>query len=130
MADLVLDTDVLIELLRNRSEAIAWLDSISNKTVGVSVLTRMELVQGAQNRNEQDTITSVLDRYDVVHLTPIDSQRAMQWFESYYLSHGVEIIDCLIAASAIRLGVPLYTFNAKHYRPLPELHFEQPYQRE
>lgn len=125
--DLILDTDVLIEVLRDQDGVIEWLKSIGSLEIGISVLTRMELVQGAQNRKEQELIIAELERYQVVHLALTDSERAMRWFEKHYLSHGVEIIDCMIAASAVRLDLPLYTFNQKHYRVLPKLNLQQPY---
>jgi predicted nucleic acid-binding protein len=48
--DLVLDSDILIEILRGRPEASQWLTSLGNQTVGISVLTRMEILEGARNR--------------------------------------------------------------------------------
>ncbi|NWF68509.1 MAG: hypothetical protein HXY40_05435 [Chloroflexi bacterium] len=36
----------------------------------------------------------------------------------FRLSHGVEIMDCLIAAPCHRLQLPLYTHNLKHLTPL------------
>lgn len=34
------------------------------------------------------------------------------------LSQNVDMMDCLIAASVHRLGLPLYTRNLKHFLPL------------
>ena len=39
------------------------------------------------------------------------------------------LIDSLIAATALRLNAPLCTFNVKHFRHIPRLIIEQPYQR-
>jgi hypothetical protein len=36
----------------------------------------------------------------------------------------------LIAQTAIELGVPLYTFNQKHYQVVPYLQTRQPYQKQ
>ena len=38
-------------------------------------------------------------------------------------------MDCLIAAVAVRLDKPLYTFNLKHYSPIPDLAAYAPYTR-
>jgi len=43
--DLVLDSDVLIEILRGRPEASQWLTSLGSQTVGISVVTRMEILR-------------------------------------------------------------------------------------
>ena len=127
--DLLLDTDVLIEILRGKVEAAAWLTDLGKQVIGISVLARMEILQGAHNQWEQDTLVKQLDRYPLIVLEKGDSERALKWFEAYHLSHGVGIMDCLIAASAVRLCKPLYTFNVKHYKIIPGLDEHIPYSR-
>ena len=127
MIDAMLDTDVLIETLRGRTEAGDWLRSVGSQHIGISVLVRMEILQGAQNRREQTLLSREMSRYTLVHLEHTDSETALGWFESFHLSHGVGMMDCLIAAAAVRLGVPLYSFNLKHYSALPGLDVHAPY---
>jgi predicted nucleic acid-binding protein len=45
----------------------------------------------------------------------------------FRLSHGVGWPDCLIAATAIRLGRPVATTNVKHFTPFPNLQVIRPY---
>ena len=127
--DLVLDSDVLIEILRGRPEAGQWLISLGSQTVGISVLTRMEILQGARNQQEQTTLIVQLNCYELVFLDAGDAIQALTWFETYHLSHGVGIMDCLIAASALRIGKPFYTFNVRHYRSFAALQSQEPYSR-
>jgi len=127
--DLMLDSDVLIEILRGRPEAGQWLASLGSQTVGISVLTRMEILQGARNRQEQTTLIAQLNRYELVLLDAGDAIQALKWFEIYRLSQGVGIMDCLIAASALRIGKPFYTFNVRHYRSFTVLAAQEPYSR-
>ncbi len=47
----------------------------------------------------------------------------------YHLSHGVGMLDVLIAQTALALEVPLYTFKQKHYQFLSALQTVQPYPR-
>lgn len=42
----------------------------------------------------------------------------MQQMENFRLTHGVTSQDCLIAAVAYRLQLPLYTHNLKDMVPL------------
>jgi predicted nucleic acid-binding protein len=41
--------------------------------------------------------------------------------------HGVQFADVMIASVAVRLNVPLYTLNIKHYSPLPDVDERKPY---
>jgi len=128
-SELLLDTDVLIEILRGTPEAAAWLSAHSDQTIGIPVVVRMEILQGARNKREQQALIRELRRFQVIHLEHGDSERALAWFEAFYLSHSLGIMDCLIASVAVRLGKPLYTFNLKHYRPIRELNAQMPYHR-
>jgi tRNA(fMet)-specific endonuclease VapC len=89
----------------------------------------MEIMLGARDKQEQRMLTEQLARYPVLHLESGDSERARQWFEQFHLSHGVGILDCLIAAIAIRFGNPFYTFNLKHFQVIPGLDGQAPYAR-
>jgi predicted nucleic acid-binding protein len=86
--DLVLDSDVLIEILRGRPEASQWLTSLGSQTVGISVVTRMEILQGARDRQEQTILMAHLNRYELVLLDAGDAMEALEWFEADHLSHA------------------------------------------
>jgi tRNA(fMet)-specific endonuclease VapC len=128
-ADLVLDTDVLIEILRGSGRAGEWLTSIASLVIGIPVIAWMEILVGARDKQEQRVFTEQLDQYTILHLESGDSERAQQWFEQFHLSHGVGILDCLIAAIACRLDKPFYTFNLKHFQVIPGLEAKAPYER-
>lgn len=125
--DLLLDTDILIGVLRGNPQAGRWLESLGDQRVGISVLTWMEILQGARDRQEQERLVAQLDDYHLVLLKASDSERALRWFEDYHLSHGAGIMDCLIGASALRLGKPFYTLNVKHFRVFPKVNVQKPY---
>jgi hypothetical protein len=116
---LLVDTDVLIEFFRGSSRAADWLAANGDQIIGVPVVALMELLQGARNAPEQASIQERLSILPVQHLETGDSARALEWFAAYRLSHGTGIMDCLIAAVAARLGIPLYTFNGGTSRPSP-----------
>lgn len=50
-------------------------------------------------------------------------------FLPYRLSHGIGVLDCLIAATAKELKGMLYTFNGRHLRSLPDVVVAEPYIR-
>ena len=125
----LLDTDVLVEVLRGRPAAISWLSSRPASAAGVPVIVWMELIQGARDQRERDKIINRLAPHSIVHLEAGDSQAASGWFAAYWLSHTIGILDCPIAAIAVRLGAPLYTFNAAHFQVIPSLDVRSPYER-
>jgi predicted nucleic acid-binding protein len=127
---ILLDTDVMIDLLRQYPPAIAWLESLDeDEEILLPGYVVMKLVQGCRNRQEQDRLRLVLSPYGVVWPDPADCNRALELFFEYHLSHGAGMLDVLIAQTAIALNVPLYTFNQKHYGFLSDLQTVQPYVR-
>ena len=52
----------------------------------------------------------------VIWPTVGDCQRALADFAAFHLSHGLVLLDALIAAIAAGLSAELCTFNDKHYR--------------
>jgi len=127
--ELLLDTDVLVEVLRARPEAVAWLESRSSSTAGIPVIVWMELNQGARDQSEREKIITRFAAHSIVHLESGDSRVASAWFVAHWLSHKIGILDCLIAAIAVRVGAPLYTFNTAHFRVIPGLDVRSPYDR-
>jgi hypothetical protein len=50
-------------------------------------------------------------------------------FTVYHLSHGLGLLDALIAACAVGRSAPLCTFNVRHYAAVAGLVTLQPYPR-
>jgi len=49
---ILVDTDVMIDVMRRYAPAVAWLDSLDTETIGIPGLVAMELLQGCRNREE------------------------------------------------------------------------------
>ena len=47
---LLVDTDVMIDVMRNHTPAINWLQTLHQEQVDLPGLVVMELLQGCQNR--------------------------------------------------------------------------------
>jgi predicted nucleic acid-binding protein len=58
-----------------------------------------------------------------------DYNQAVELFAQYHLSHQMGIIDVLIGQLAVSKNGSLYTFNKKHYAPIPGLKTIQPYRK-
>ncbi|MEM4725142.1 MAG: PIN domain-containing protein [Candidatus Hadarchaeum sp.] len=125
---ILLDTDVMIDLLRQYSPAVEWLDLLQeDEEIALPGYVLMELIQGCRNRKEQEQLQHAVTPYGVVWPMPADCDKALELFVQYHLSHSAGLLDVLIAQTAIALDVPLYTFNQKHYQFAKELRTVQPY---
>ena len=125
----LLDTDIMIDLLREYPPAVSWLGSLEEEDVILPGFVVMELIQGCPNKAEQTQLESALEPYGVIWPLPEICQEASTTFSTYHLSHGLGILDALIGQIAVALGLPLHTFNQKHYQIIPELQTLQPYRK-
>lgn len=118
---MLVDTDVLIWCLRGNSKAVATVERIPRRKI--SVITRMELMQGCRDKKEHHLLRRFLNDFDVevIELSAEIGYRADTLMEDFHLAGGAGIADCLIAASASVLGVSLLTANARHFRCFPML---------
>ena len=127
---LLLDTDVMIDLLRQYAPAVAWLDSLGEEEIVLPGFVAMELMQGCRNKQEQEKMEVDLAAYSVAWPSPTTCDAALAAFASYHLSHGLGILDALIGQMAVALHMPLHTFNQKHYLAMPHLTTIQPYEKD
>lgn len=124
---LLLDTDIMIDVLRKYPPALAWLASLGSTELVLPGLVVMELVQGCRNKAEQDQLLRDVGGYRTAWPSANACDRALQDFVSFRLSHNLGLLDALIAHTAIELGAPLHTFNQKHYAAITALTTVQPY---
>jgi predicted nucleic acid-binding protein len=124
----LVDTDVLIDVQRGHPPALAWFAGLTDLPA-VPGFVVMELIQDARNRREIRQAKKLVAPLPVVWPTEVDCARALSDFTAYHLSHGLGLLDALIAACVVGLSETLYTFNDKHYRAVPGLVTAQPYTR-
>jgi hypothetical protein len=116
---LVLDTDVLIDVLRGREAARSFLQDAADHYVPCcSVISVAELYVGM--RPEEETATRrFLDGLVVIPVTQEIAEVAGR-FKKRTKSRQLELADCLIAATAFVEGATLATGNVKDY-PMQEV---------
>ncbi|MEM9274116.1 MAG: PIN domain-containing protein [Cyanobacteria bacterium P01_F01_bin.143] len=124
----IIDTDILIDIQRGYNPALEWFASLQ-ELPSVPGFVVMELIQGSRNQQEVRRVLQLVAPLTVVWPTETDCARALSEFTAYRLSHNVGLIDTLIAACAVGRNATLCTFNVKHYRVIPGLNIEQPYNR-
>lgn len=124
----ILDTDILIDLFHNHPPSVRWLMTVNLPNLAITPISWLEVVRGARTKQERQGIMRFLLRFRIEHPIPEDNNWTMREFAQYFLSHGIGYEDVMIASVAVRLNVPLYTRNLKHFRVLPDLRVESPYE--
>lgn len=109
----LVDTDVLIDYLRGHPKAKTKLLGLDE--VVVSVVTVAELYAGARGNKEHRDIANLLAECEQLPIGELIAKDAGLLKNRYFPSHGIELPDALIAATALFHGLPLYTLNVKHY---------------
>lgn len=113
---ILVDTDILIELFKGNPEVFLQLESLGPENIGLSAVTAMELYCGALNKLELQRIRKRLGAFQLRHITQDISERSMALIALYAKSHGLQIPDAVIAATAIENSSPLFTLNTRDFR--------------
>lgn len=117
---LVVDTDVLIDYLRDQPQAVAFLEG-TEQPLATSAITVAELYAGVRDGEERRRIDAFVAAFEVLPLDRQPAQHAGFWRRQYGPSHGTGLADALIAASAEAAGATLVTLNRRHFPMLAEV---------
>jgi predicted nucleic acid-binding protein len=118
---MIFDTDILIWFLRGDGAAARLIESQSDRAA--SIVSAMELLQGARSRVEIKTIHQFIQQ-NGIRLIPVNeaiSHVALSLIEAHALGGGLRVADALIAATARAAALPLATGNARHFKAIAGL---------
>lgn len=118
---ILVDTDVLIWHLRGHPNATRRLDQLG--TLTLAAVSYLEVLQGMRNKAELLAVQKMLDKRSatLLPITEAITQRAIELMEAITLSHGLQMGDALIAATALEHDIPVLTGNVKHFVAVPGL---------
>lgn len=120
----LLDTCILIDVLRGREAAVAFVSGLKSAPA-ISAITATELIAGAKGKREEEAIDRILATYDVAEIDLEIARLAGDYVRDFGKSRSVDPIDALIAATAKTKGLDLATLNVKHFPMLKGL--KRPY---
>ena len=112
---IVLDTNVLIEILKGSEVTIKTVQTLNARLV-ISSISVMELYYGAINKAEIKKIETFVSLFNIEHLNEKISIKSTMLIKAYAKSHNLDIPDSLIAATALVLGCEIFTYNLKDFR--------------
>jgi predicted nucleic acid-binding protein len=123
---LLIDTDVLIEYLRGRGEAVEYLESLTSDLY-LSVISVAELFAVVEGDEEGKSLEQLLQAFVVLPVTEKVARLGGRYRRQYRPSHGTGLADALIAATSEECGANLVTFNRRHFPMI--LGLTVPYER-
>lgn len=121
------DTNILIDYLKDRQEAVALLDHClkDGSKLICSLITKVELLNGVRP-GEEEALQDFLNAFERIGLDDHIAEEAGRYMNLYRLSHGINIADAIIAATALVKGAKLYTLNNRHF-PMNDVIVIKPY---
>jgi predicted nucleic acid-binding protein len=117
---ILVDTNILLEFLRQIPEAVAWIDAVEG-TPAISAVSVMELYAGARSQGEERDIVAVRQKLTCLPISEEIGERAGALMRHFRKSHGIDIPDAIIAATAEHHELRLATLNVKHFPMFPKL---------
>lgn len=114
---ILLDTDVLIDYMRDEASAVKLLRSqlAEGQRLITSVVSKAELLAGMREEEERPTVR-LLGSLALAGVDDEIATRAGAFARHYRSGHpGIGLADYLIAATAQVLGASLWTQNPRHF---------------
>jgi tRNA(fMet)-specific endonuclease VapC len=128
MADLLFDSTFLIDLLRDDERAEEYLADLPDDTgIFTHAMVKAEVLVGLRSAKELGKFDRLFRQFELLHPNEVDSAGALASLRRLHLSHQIGLPDCVIAATAIRVLLPVVTLNVRHFRLFPGLRVIRPY---
>lgn len=126
---LLIDTDILIDYLRNVHPAVGFLKKAMQEAVcWISAITVAELYAGVREGNERKVLAQFIQEFQLADVGSIIAEQGGIYRRDFVKSHSTGLADAIIAATAEYLGAELITLNKKHYPMLKTVRV--PYQKD
>jgi predicted nucleic acid-binding protein len=116
------DSDILIWHLRGEAKAASLLRTLAKEPgteLWTGALQRAEIVFFMRPAEEPATL-SFLSRFRTEAITQEIVDGAGALYRRWHPSHGIDVNDAMLAATAASTGGRIHTQNIKHY-PMPDV---------
>jgi len=110
----LIDTDVLIDYLRGREQAVKFLEKLKGDLL-ISSITVAELYSGVRAVEEERALDQFLQAFLVIEADQAIAKKAGLYRHEFSKSHGTGLADALIAASAESRHAILVSLNRRHF---------------
>ncbi len=118
----IFDTNIFIHWFRNDESTLKKILQIGTENMLIPSIVKMELLWGCENKHELNVLSKRIAKYPLIHIDKKISVLAVSFIEKFKLSHSLSIPDAYIGATAIAYDLPLFTYNRKDFKFLPNIH--------
>ena len=124
-----LDTDVIIDFLRNESDAVKKIRELNEKSeLATTSINVFELVKGAirsKQQNSNEIVEGFLSNLKILNFNHEAAKKSAEIFEDLRKKgENIDVLDLMIASIAIANKTPLFTRNISHFKRISELKIE------
>lgn len=127
-ARVIIDTDILVDFLRNKQQAASLIESLeeNNCLLATTAINAFELYYGAHKSTDPEknlhSTTQLLNRLVLLPLTPKSAQRAGHIYAALERQgQPIGLRDTLIGAIALTRNFSITTKNIDHFRKIDDL---------
>lgn len=117
---ILVDTNVVIDFLRGLPAAVDWFDGLTDRPA-ISAISVLELYAGARSQRDERDIVAIREQLTCLPISEVIGERAGAIMRHFRKSHGIDIPDALIAATAEHHALEIATLNTKHFPMFPKL---------
>src|SRR5689334_21656143 len=112
MDELLLDTSIIIDFLRRKDKENSLLFNLvqENRKLVISIITHTELYAGKSVWEKKDALEELEKLFSGVNLLPLQEEISRKAGE-IKAKHGTNLLDAIIAATAIIHRLDLVTSN-------------------
>jgi predicted nucleic acid-binding protein len=100
-----------VDYIRRAPTAVAWLRSLSSAP-SISAISVLELYAAARSQKEEKEIEL---NCAPLRITEEIARSAGSFLRHFGKTHGIDVPDAIVAATADRLGLRVATLNVKHF---------------
>ena len=112
MAKYLIDTTLLVDHLRGDLRSYSFL---KQNRPAISHVTVAELVQGTSSKVSLKFVDQAIKDLETIPISESISSQALKFQKNFFHSHNLQLLDALIAATAIENKLTLVTANTKHF---------------
>lgn len=116
LAMYLLDTDVLIWVLRGNKKYVSLLEKLKDKgSIAISTITIAEIYKNIFP-SELIPTESFINQLEIINVTATVAKQAGFYWQQYVKRFkNLNLIDCIIAATCKEKNCALVTLNKRHY---------------